>query len=63
MGQYGREGREPRPLRHVPDGRSGNAGAISDGMSANICPGIATPAIWNVTQRPWLTALAPILTN
>jgi hypothetical protein len=27
----------------------------------NICRDTATLASWNVTQRPWLTTLAPIL--
>jgi hypothetical protein len=27
----------------------------------SICYGTATSAIWNVTWRPWLTTLAPIL--
>ena len=35
--------------------------AMSDKISANICRGTATSAIWNVTSRPWLTTLAPIL--
>jgi hypothetical protein len=30
-------------------------------MSANICRDTATSASWNVTYRPWLTTLAPIL--
>ena len=27
----------------------------------NICPDTVTSAIWNMTQRPWLTTVAPIL--
>jgi hypothetical protein len=30
-------------------------------MSANICRGTATSAIWKVTYLPWLTTFAPIL--
>ena len=30
-------------------------------MSANIYRDTATSAIWNVTYRPWLTTLTPIL--
>jgi hypothetical protein len=30
-------------------------------LSANICRDTATPAIWKVTKRQWLTTFAPIL--
>ena len=30
-------------------------------MSANICRGTATSAIWKDTYRPWLITFAPIL--
>jgi hypothetical protein len=47
---------------------SGHAGAggarkraIKDRISANICRGAATSAIWKVTYLPWLTTFAPIL--
>ena len=34
---------------------------MSRKISSNICRGIATSAIWNATQRPWLTTFAPVL--
>ena len=36
-------------------------------MASSICPnsarGTMTSAIWNVTDRPWRTILAPIFTS
>ncbi len=48
-------------------GQAGTGGARSWAIRARIGPKIrrdtATSAIWNVKSRPWLTILAPILTN
>ncbi len=36
---------------------------MSDRICPNICRDTATSAIWNVTNRPWLTIFAPISTT
>ena len=46
--------------RHVGAG-FGRRPSIIRRISANSRRGIATSASWNVTYRPWLTTLAPIL--
>jgi hypothetical protein len=49
-----------RSFRHAGAGGA-RSWEINDRMSANICRDIATSAIWNVMERPWLTTFAPTL--
>ena len=44
-------------------GGSGRSAAMASSICPNSARGTMTSAIWNVTDRPWRTILAPIFTS